>query len=160
MGYRDVPVAASIGKMKPCKDCVTEGVSTNRPAPHPGPRCTTHHRAKTKERKAAAHEARVQIVYGLGHGEYDRLYQYQGGVCAGCNRSTGKVKRLAVDHNHSTLEVRGLLCGPCNRLIGYFRDDPTTFLRLAEYLTNPPARRMRNGDSSTGIRSNDSGTRT
>lgn len=136
-------------KIRICKDCVADGVTTNRPAPHPGPRCVTHHRAKTKQRKAVVHEQRVQTVYGLGHGEYERLYEYQGRVCAGCLRATGKVKRLAVDHNHATLEVRGLLCGPCNRLIGYYRDDPATFLRLAEYLTDPPARRMRNGNSSS-----------
>ena len=82
-------------------------------------------------------------MYGLADGEYDRLYRFQGGVCAGCRRSTGAVRRLAVDHNHATGEVRGLLCKPCNRMVGWFRDDPLTFLRLAEYLEAPPARRMR-----------------
>jgi hypothetical protein len=45
-----------------------------------------------------------------------------------------------VDHDHRTGEVRGLLCSTCNRLIGFFRDDPVTLFRLALYLINPPAR--------------------
>lgn len=127
--------------MKPCKDCAAEGVSTNRPAPHPGPRCTTHHRAFKKAQKARNHDAMVQKVYGLGPGDYERLLAAQGGRCAitGC-RATGKTKKLAVDHNHSTGEVRGLLCGPHNQLIGYNRDNPEAFRSLADYLESPPAR--------------------
>lgn len=125
-----------------CKDCLRDGVTTTRPAPHPGPRCASHHRAVKKARRVAAHDTMVQRVYGLGHGGYAALYELQGGLCAGCRRATGATKRLAVDHNHATGEVRGLLCGVCNQLIGHFRDNPETFLRLADYLVNPPARRL------------------
>lgn len=124
-----------------CKDCAAEGVTTKRLAPHPGPRCWTHHRQVTRARRQRAHEQRVGRVFGLAEGDYDRLYAYQGGLCAGCRRATGATKRLAVDHHHATGAVRGLLCGPCNRMVGHFRDDPSTFQRLAEYLLNPPARR-------------------
>jgi len=126
-----------------CKDCEAEGMVTRRPAPYPGPRCATHHRQVVKVRRERGHERNVRLVYGLGDGEYGRLYAFQGGRCAGCRRATGVTKRLAVDHSHATGEVRGLLCGPCNRIVGWFRDDPATLLRLADYLTNPPARLMR-----------------
>lgn len=130
-------------KKKECKDCVTEGVTTSRPAPHPGPRCTTHHRAFKKAQKDRSHDKMVQNVYGLGPGDYDRLLASQGGRCAilGC-RATGKTKRLAVDHDHKTGEVRGILCGPHNQLIGYNKDNPDTFRSLADYLENPPARKV------------------
>lgn len=85
----------------------------------------------------------MQATYGLAEGDYDRLYQYQGGVCAGCRRATGRTKRLAVDHHHATGEVRGLLCGPCNQVLGRYRDDPSTLQRLIDYLMSPPARQMR-----------------
>jgi hypothetical protein len=78
-------------------------------------------------------------TYGLAPGDYDRLYGSQNGTCALCLRATGKSKRLAVDHDHKTGAVRGLLCGPCNKLIGHARDEPEFFDRAAEYLRNPPA---------------------
>jgi len=127
---------------KPCKDCVRDGVATVRPAPHPGPRCATHHREVKRERRGKAHERAVGIRYGLGPGNYQRLQDFQGGTCAGCQRAKGITKRLAVDHDHKTGEVRGLLCHNCNYTLAHFRDDPVALRRLADYLENPPARRL------------------
>lgn len=131
--------------MRLCRDCVDEfgedkARKLRRPASHPGPRCTSHHRAVVRVRKARAHELMVQRVYGLGPGDYDRLLAFQGGKCWICRRATGRVRRLAVDHDHKTGKPRGILCSPCNRLLGHVRDDPTVLIRAAEYLTSPPAR--------------------
>lgn len=127
-----------------CKDCLIDGVLTARPTPFPGPRCTTHFRVRRAQVKAQAHETRVTRTYGLRPGDYAKLLAAQGGVCAGCGPRTGRNgtggRRLAVDHNHATGEVRGLLCRTCNQQIGEQRDDPETFLRLAHYLLSPPAR--------------------
>lgn len=127
--------------LKRCKDCIADGVTTQREAKHPGPRCFTHHKAFRKASKERAHDAMVQRTYGLGPGDYDRLLAAQGGKCAvlGC-RATGRTKRLAVDHNHKTGEVRGILCGPHNQLIGYNQDSPEAFRSIADYLECPPAR--------------------
>lgn len=123
---------------KPCKDCVREDSSgvqaKNRPAPFAGPRCMTHHRAFKKKQKKANHDRAVVKTYGLAPGEYDRMYAAQGGVCAICRRATGKVKRLAVDHDHDTGRVRALLCGPCNQIVGYFQNSPEAFRRAADLL--------------------------
>lgn len=132
----------SVGK---CKDCIEYSKQSGnpvpkRPAPHPGPRCSTDWRIEVKRREAAAHEKRVQKTYGLPPGAYEALYLAQGGVCAICRRATGKTKRLAVDHDHATGAVRGLLCGPDNRMIGFARDNPEFFDRAAAYLRNPPAK--------------------
>ena len=127
-----------------CKDCIREDPSgvqaKNRPAPHPGPRCATHNRTFKNQQKKANHDRMVVKTYGLTPGEYDRLYAEQGGVCAICRRAKGKVKRLAVDHDHETGLVRGLLCGPCNQLVGYFQNSPETFRRAAAYLDHAAAR--------------------
>lgn len=119
---------------KQCKDCLTEGITTKREANSPGPRCATHWRIFRKQQKAKNHENMVAKTYGLAPGEYEQMYQAQGGVCAICQRATGKTKRLAVDHDHDTGLVRGLLCGPCNRMVGYFRNAPEAFRRAAAYL--------------------------
>lgn len=92
-------------------------------------------------RKASAHEQRVQKVYGLGPGEYRRIYDFQGGKCFICQRATGASRRLSVDHDHKTGKVRGLLCRPCNDVLGHLRDDPEAFERGMNYLNSGgPAR--------------------
>ena len=116
-----------------------------RPAPNPGPRCATHWRAERKRRAVVAHDKRVQGVYGLPPGAYDLLYAGQGGTCSICQRARGVAKRLAVDHNHATGEVRGLLCGPCNSMLAHARDSDMMLIRAAQYLLHPPARTILGG---------------
>jgi hypothetical protein len=131
-----------------CKDCRSEaseagGIIPKRGAPHPGPRCTTHHRAWKRAQKARTRDNRVCRVYGLAPGDYERLRASQGGICAVCGKwsgRNGRTKALAVDHDHESGEVRGLLCSTCNRTIGEYRDNPELFVRMANYLLRPPAR--------------------
>lgn len=99
-------------------------------------RCTT---AVRKDAQTKAHRARVSKVYGIPVDAYDALYVAQDGRCAICRRATGKTRRLAVDHDHATGKVRGLLCRVCNSMLGHARDDIEFFLRAAAYLTLPPA---------------------
>lgn len=121
---------------KPCIGCG----SLTRPTPYAGPRCATCHKAFRQANSTRAHDLMVQKTYGLLPGEYLKLYLGQGGYCAICQRATGRTKRLAVDHNHSSGEVRGLCCSVCNRILGVFRDDPAILQRAVDYLLNPPAR--------------------
>jgi hypothetical protein len=101
------------------------------------------YRCSSLVKKAAAekaHRAMTARVYGLSDGDYDKLYEAQNGRCALCQVATGRTKRLAVDHDHATGEVRGILCSVCNRMLGHGRDRTDFFLRVIEYLTAPPAR--------------------
>ena len=61
--------------------------------------------------------------------DYDTLYISQGGLCAICRQPekdihniTKRPKQLAVDHNHTTGKIRGLLCGRCNKGIGLLQE--------------------------------------
>ena len=93
---------------------------------------------RKKSRSKASHENRVQDVYGLEAGEYDKLFQAQGGRCAICGGT--RRQRLSVDHCHKTGLVRGLLCRMCNgRLLTSARDKPEVLRRAADYLERPPA---------------------
>jgi hypothetical protein len=123
---------------KRCKDCVV-GAKKPRPAPYPGPRCATHHKAQRKGRKGYVHETHVQETYGLLAGDYAKLYKAQGNKCAICRRATGATRKLAVDHCHADGFARGLLCRPCNRMLGHGRDSSDFFQRAANYLEDPPA---------------------
>jgi hypothetical protein len=105
----------------------------------------THWREVVKARKAANHEKRVTDTYGLAKGEYAQLYDFQGGLCALCRRATGKSRRLSVDHDHASGAVRGLLCRPCNTILGHARDKLSFFRRAILYLTTTPYARMKAG---------------
>lgn len=77
--------------------------------------------------------------FGITLEEYEALFVAQGGVCAICHRpETSRyrdtVRLMAVDHNHETQKIRGLLCSWCNLAIGYLKDDPLRALALADYL--------------------------
>jgi hypothetical protein len=56
-------------------------------------------------------------------------------VCAICKRPCSTGRSLAVDHNHETGEVRGLLCKACNQALGLFEDDTNRMTIAIEYLT-------------------------
>ena len=49
--------------------------------------------------------------------EFERLLEHQLGVCAICGHSPRKT-RLHIDHSHTTGQIRGLLCVPCNLALG------------------------------------------
>lgn len=83
---------------------------------------------------------RIAESFGLTPADYFAALDHQGGGCAICGNRPGKL-RLAVDHNHRTGEVRGLLCKRCNRdLLGRAHDNPDILRRAADYLDSPPAR--------------------
>lgn len=58
-------------------------------------------------------------------------------VCDICGNAD-PTRALAVDHDHSTLRLRGFLCGRCNSGLGFFRDHPENLRRAALYLESPP----------------------
>ncbi len=70
---------------------------------------------------------------------YEKLFEKQGGVCAICKQpetstNRGRVKRLSVDHCHTTRKIRGLLCQLCNTGLGSFRDSSEWLVAASEYL--------------------------
>lgn len=84
------------------------------------------------------HAAAIEKTYGLTALEYDTLLKKQGGKCAIC-RSRPKSKRLAVDHDHQTGAVLGLLCSRCNHdLKGSAWDSLAMATALWHYMNTPP----------------------
>lgn len=131
-------------KRRQCVDCSREGITSKRKAPHPGPRCASHARAVKRARSAGTWEKRILATYGITAEEYWAIYEAQGGRCYICQRATGNGKRrLSVDHDHATGEVRGLLCLPDNRnVLGHLRDSVEALQRAIDYLTDPPAKQI------------------
>lgn len=66
--------------------------------------------------------------------EYDALLRSQGGTCAICgNKPKPGGRRFAVDHDHKTGAIRGLLCFRCNRILPHYAD-ADWLARAAEYV--------------------------
>lgn len=95
----------------------------------------------------------VQREYGITARQYRDLYIAQHGCCYICRVAKGKHpddpkgrggRRLAVDHNHVTGAVRGLLCSggdkTCNRVIGWL--SISALERAVEYVRTEPAQRV------------------
>lgn len=67
------------------------------------------------------------------------MFIAQEGCCATCKTHQSELpKSLHVDHNHTTGEVRGLLCNACNLTIGKAKDSPELLIAMAAYLTKKP----------------------
>lgn len=72
--------------------------------------------------------------YNITLEELDKLIIEQDNKCRICNRSPNKDKRLHLDHNHETREIRGLLCAQCNWYVGFIEKDPQILSKIKEYL--------------------------
>ena len=109
----------------PCKDCWKAELA--RP------------RVQTRDRDSKF-AANLRANYGMTVEDYDAMWLAQRGQCAICGRASSLrgqgrgSQRLAVDHDHGTGAVRGLLCGMCNGGLGLFDDDPARLRLAIEYL--------------------------
>jgi hypothetical protein len=97
----------------------------------------------------AAYASHVRRTYEITDEEYQQLLEWQGGRCYVCQRVPGK-RRLAVDHDHRTNAVRGLLCASddwgCNKTLALPLNDVEAARRLLAYVEMSPLERMRAGE--------------
>jgi Recombination endonuclease VII len=81
----------------------------------------------------------LRKTFGITLAQYNEMSAAQGGLCAICGQPErsmrgGKLKRLAVDHDHDAGAVRALLCTNCNPMLGYAGDSPDILRKAAVYL--------------------------
>lgn len=81
---------------------------------------------------------RRRSKYGLEDKEYYDILVQQRRECASCSDQVD----LVVDHDHATGRVRGLLCHPCNKALGFLRDDPARIQGLLTYLRHAQRSRI------------------
>lgn len=84
----------------------------------------------TPEQRRATHRL---SKYGVGPGEVNRVLEAQEYLCPIC-RGVLNEKTGHIDHNHVTGNVREILCGHCNRMLGLAKENPGTLRRAAAYL--------------------------
>lgn len=86
-------------------------------------------------RKLQARARRLKSVYGITLEQYNDLLLKQNNSCAICLRPADSFDiNLAVDHDHKSMLIRGLLCTNCNhRLVARHRDGEL-LRRIADYV--------------------------
>lgn len=73
----------------------------------------------------------LKTTYGINFQEFQKMVNTQEGKCLTCQKLC---EDLHVDHCHTNGQIRGLLCGPCNRALGMVYDNPETLKRMIDYL--------------------------
>ncbi len=87
--------------------------------------------------KVSIRESTLKRRYGITPDEFDALLESQSNLCKICSRrfdSSSTDSRPAVDHDHKTHRVRGLLCPRCNAGLGQFMDSTDFLSNAIEYL--------------------------
>jgi DNA-directed RNA polymerase subunit RPC12/RpoP len=83
-------------------------------------------------------DASLRRTYGITLEEYRSILAFQGDACVICCKPLVGISN-AVDHDHKTGIVRGILCAYCNhRVLGRLTDWEVA-MRMADYLRRPPA---------------------
>ena len=90
-------------------------------------------------RKENGYTATLKYRYGITYADYCNRLVLQNNKCLICktelDEATLGSKSPCVDHNHSTGEVRGILCRNCNTAIGHAKEDVTILKAMIEYLS-------------------------
>ncbi len=92
-------------------------------------------RNKDPKRIAWTKNRDLMKLYGITLDDYNKMFAEQEGKCSICGThqcATGRA--LAVDHDHETGKVRGLLCSNCNTALGKFNDDVELLKKAIDYL--------------------------
>lgn len=117
--------AMKSGYRSTCRACLSEQ-----------DRVRYHARRKTNpDYQESNRNSRYKYLYGITTEDYNLLLEKQHHKCALCKRHDDEFKtRLAVDHDHNTGEIRGLLCRGCNLALGRLGDTEESLLRVIKYL--------------------------
>ena len=98
-------------------------------------------RKQQKPTKEKSREYLLKHKFKMTPQDYMNLYNNQGGRCAICGKEisiwaeTKDYTSVAcIDHNHTTKEVRGLLCNHCNTGIGLLQENPVILNSAIDYL--------------------------
>jgi hypothetical protein len=70
-------------------------------------------------------------IYAISEEVYQKMVIEQRGRCAICEDNS---RLLCIDHDHTTKQVRGLLCSKCNSGLGFFKDNTILLMKAKDYL--------------------------
>jgi len=81
------------------------------------------------------YEKQISRKYGLTWDTHIALVLRAEGHCESCGEPfTGERSDINIDHCHNTKDVRGLICGGCNKSAGLLNDSPDKIFSLIKYI--------------------------
>lgn len=95
--------------------------------------------SRTDAKKRYHKNYKLEKKFGINLAEYESILARQSGMCAICGATPDKDSMkhgLAVDHDHASGKVRGLLCRHCNIGLGKLGDNLSGLMRAVNYLKN------------------------
>jgi Recombination endonuclease VII len=84
--------------------------------------------------------------FGIKQSEFDSILKNQNYVCCICfqpekaKTKAGILKRLCIDHCHTSGVIRGVICHSCNVIIGIYENSAHKYQmpEIEKYLRDPP----------------------
>lgn len=74
---------------------------------------------RARQSKEFLKDQDLKGLYGISLTDFNAMKEQQGNSCAICKKG----RKLVVDHDHTTGEIRGLLCARCNGILGDFEHE-------------------------------------
>ena len=113
-----------------CVHCNTEFKAKSTKAKYCSSKCKNKVNIKREQIPVYQHTARLKR-FNLTPELFQSLQERSKGACEICGTQTN---RLAIDHNHTTTQVRGMLCMACNTGLGLFSDSISKLEKAIDYL--------------------------
>ena len=88
---------------------------------------------QTEKGKMVVTRHNLKRGYGMTIEQYNQMLADQNGVCFLCGKPELH-RRLCVDHNHETGEIRKLLCTKCNWNGGYIENNVDLGKQILKYI--------------------------
>ena len=91
-----------------------------------------------EDKRVRSRRKHLKKEYGLVPEQVVQMLESQDGKCPVCKVELtppgSDSSSMCVDHCHTTNRVRALLCGHCNRALGFAKDNPDTLRAMARYV--------------------------
>lgn len=118
------------GRNPQCADCYNEARRKNADPELQNKRSKEWY----ENNKERVRENQMMKKYGVTVEQFNEMVSHQNNQCEICSKVMDGPREPAIDHCHSTGEVRGLLCINCNVAIGHMNDDTERLMNAIKYL--------------------------
>ena len=97
--------------------------------------CHQQHKKENPNTQKHNKAEKLKLRYGLSYEEWESIREKEGHSCMICGITEEEIGRvLDVDHCHDTGKARGVLCNPCNNMLGRAKDNINLLKAAVTYL--------------------------